>query len=83
MSHAPAQGHLDSTATLEKLGSQAVSWIVSEFKPPLVISGHIHEARGVEKEGATTYVNPGPASQGYAAIIDVEGKEVKVELIRN
>lgn len=81
VSHAPAQGHLDKTAVAEKLGSQAISWIVSEFSPPLVISAHIHEARGVEIEGDTTFVNPGPASQGYAAVIDMDG-EVKVELIR-
>lgn len=83
VTHSPARGHLDSTATAEKLGSQAVSWIVSEFKPLLVISAHIHEARGVEQEGGTTYVNPGPASQGYGAIIDLDGEEVKVELIRS
>ena len=83
VTHGPARGHLDSTATAEKLGSQAVSWIVSEFKPLLVISAHIHEARGVEEEGGTIYVNPGPASQGYGAIIDLDGEEVKVELIRS
>jgi Icc-related predicted phosphoesterase len=80
--HAPAKGHLDKTPLLDNLGSQAISWIINEFKPPLVISAHIHEARGVEKEGDTTYVNPGPASQGYAALIDLND-EVKVELIKN
>lgn len=83
VTHGPARGHLDSTATAEKLGSQAVSWIVTEFKPLLVISAHIHEARGVEQEGGTAFVNPGPASQGYSAIIDLDGEEVKVELIRS
>jgi Icc-related predicted phosphoesterase len=83
VSHTPARGHLDSTATAEKLGSQAVSWIANEFKPILVISAHIHEARGVEQDGETTYVNPGPASQGYGAIIDLDGGEVKVELIKS
>jgi Icc-related predicted phosphoesterase len=82
VSHAPVQGHLDSTASVEKTGSQALTWIISEFSPIIVISGHIHEARGVEQEGGITYINPGPASQGYGAIIDLEGDEVKVELIR-
>jgi Icc-related predicted phosphoesterase len=83
VSHAPVQGHLDKTASVENSGSQALSWIINEFSPLLVISGHIHEARGVEQEGETTYVNPGPASQGYSAIIDLDGEEVKVELIRS
>jgi Icc-related predicted phosphoesterase len=82
VSHAPAKGHLDSTPVIDNLGSQAISWIISEFSPPLVISAHIHEARGVEREEGTVYVNPGPASQGYAAVIDLNG-EIKVELIKD
>jgi Icc-related predicted phosphoesterase len=78
--HAPAKGHLDKTSQMTNLGSESITKIVSEFSPPLVISAHIHEARGIEMEGETTYVNPGPASQGYAAVIDLND-EVKVELI--
>jgi Icc-related predicted phosphoesterase len=80
--HAPAKGHLDKTALASDLGSESVARIISEFSPPLVISAHIHEARGIERKGKTTFVNPGPASQGYAAIIDLNG-EVKVELLGN
>jgi Icc-related predicted phosphoesterase len=78
--HAPAKGHLDKTSQMTNSGSESIAKIVSEFSPPLVISAHIHEARGIEMEGETTYVNPGPASQGYAAVIDLND-EVKVELI--
>jgi Icc-related predicted phosphoesterase len=78
--HAPSRGHLDKTATSDDLGSQAIADIVSKFSPPLVISAHIHEARGVEKEKVTTYVNPGPASRGYAAVIDLND-EIKVDMI--
>lgn len=80
--HAPAKGHLDKTSQATDLGSESIAKIVSEFSPPLVISAHIHEARGVEKDDKTTYVNPGPASLGYAAIIDLNG-EVEVKLIRS
>jgi Icc-related predicted phosphoesterase len=80
MVHAPSKGHLDKTATSVDLGSQAIADIVSKYSSPLVISAHIHEARGVEREGNTTYVNPGPASRGYAAVIDLND-EIKVDLI--
>jgi Icc-related predicted phosphoesterase len=80
--HAPAKGHLDGTSAVSDLGSESILRIISEFSPPLVISAHIHEARGVEKEGYTTFVNPGPTSQGYAAIIDLNDG-IEVELIRN
>jgi Icc-related predicted phosphoesterase len=79
--HTPARGHLDSTPRATDLGSESIARIVSEFSPSLVISAHIHEARGVEREGETTFVNPGPASQGYAAVIDLNG-EIDVQLIR-
>jgi len=80
--HAPAKGHLDKTSRAKDLGSESIAKIVSEFSPPLVISAHIHEARGVEKNDKTIYVNPGPASRGYAAIIDLNG-EIEVKLIRS
>jgi Icc-related predicted phosphoesterase len=80
--HAPSKGHLDGTPSAQDLGSQAISDIVKKYSPPLVISAHIHEARGVEREGGTTYVNPGPASKGYAAVIDISD-EIMVELIQN
>lgn len=80
--HAPAKGHLDRTSTDSDLGSQSIAKIISEFSPSLVLSAHIHEARGVERGGYTTFVNPGPASGGYAAVIDLND-EVEVELIGN
>ncbi len=80
VTHSPAKGHLDKTAQAFDLGSDSIAKIVSEFSPRLVISAHIHEARGLEKEGGTTFVNPGPASRGYAAVIDLNG-EVRVELV--
>lgn len=78
--HAPSKGHLDKTSVASNLGSESIARIISEFSPVLVISAHIHEARGTEKDGGTIYVNPGPASSGYAAIIDING-DITVDLI--
>lgn len=78
--HAPALGHLDKTSSVNDLGSLAISDIVKKYSPKLVISAHIHEARGFEIDGDTTFVNPGPASKGYAAVIDLNAI-IKVELI--
>ncbi len=69
--HSPPKGHVDELPWSGHVGSEAVRQVVDEFEPRLVLCGHIHEARGVE-EGKVTYVNPGPASSGYAALIDVE-----------
>jgi Icc-related predicted phosphoesterase len=77
--HSPPKGHVDFLEWSGHVGSDAVKRIVDEYKPKLVLCGHIHEARGVEG-GAVTFVNPGPAYRGYAALIDLED-EVKVTLL--
>lgn len=80
--HAPPKGHLDRTPTDKDLGSKAIADIVKKYLPKLVVSAHIHEARGVEKDNDITFVNPGPASKGYAAIIEIS-EGVEVDLIKN
>ncbi len=78
-SHSPPWGHVDVVPWSGHAGSRSLGALVDEFRPKLVLCGHIHEARGVES-GDTTYVNPGPASRGYAALVDVED-EVEVTLL--
>ena len=78
--HAPARGQLDKTSSRDDLGSRAISDIVKKYSPKLVVSAHIHEARGFESDGKTIFVNPGPASNGYAAVIDLNAV-INVELI--
>jgi Icc-related predicted phosphoesterase len=80
--HAPARGHLDTTPSTSDLGSKAISDIVKKYSPKLVISAHIHEARGVERDDHTTFINPGPASKGYAALIKLRD-HIVVELIQD
>ncbi len=70
--HSPPRGHVDETPWSGHAGSDAIRQVVEEFEPRLVLCGHIHEARGVE-EGKVTFVNPGPASGGCAALIDMDG----------
>ncbi|MEE9236501.1 MAG: metallophosphoesterase [Thermoplasmata archaeon] len=77
--HAPPRGHVDVVPSSGHAGSLSVGALVDEFRPKLVLCGHIHEGRGVER-GSITYVNPGPAFSGYAAVIDVED-EVEVTLL--
>jgi uncharacterized protein len=80
VTHCPAWGRND-TAKGAHLGSKAISDIVEKYKPKLVLSGHIHDARGILEEKGTTFVNPGPAKQGFGALVVIEGDKVKVELL--
>ncbi len=77
--HFPSKGHLDLVPRGENTGSVSVKKIIDKYKPALVISGHIHETRGIETDDlGTVYVNPGPIKDGFAALIDIStGKERK------
>ena len=81
MTHAPSFGILDEIPSGAHVGSPAVKRIVDEFEPVLALSGHIHEAVGCRVEGATTFVNPGPAKEGRMAGIDLTDGKVDVKLI--
>jgi Icc-related predicted phosphoesterase len=53
------------------VGSSAVRACVEREQPDLVLCGHIHEARGEDRIGASQIVNPGPAFAGHYAVVDV------------
>jgi hypothetical protein len=69
VSHCPPMNtRLDIVPSGEHAGSMAVRCFIEKFKPALVISGHIHEAKGIDSMGGTTLINPGPARGNYAEI---------------
>lgn len=75
MTHVPSYGILDSIPSGLHVGSPSVKKIVDEFHPILALSGHVHEDRGVRDIAGTVFVNPGPAREGYSAIVSInEGK---------
>lgn len=80
MTHVPSYGILDEIPSGLNVGSPAVRRIVDEFHPILALSGHVHEAIGTKVIDGTTFVNPGPARDGYCAIVDIEDGDVKVVL---
>lgn len=60
-------------------GSTAVREFIEQYKPDVVICGHIHEARGQDKIEDTIIVNCGSAGRGYYAVVEV-GKKISVYL---
>jgi uncharacterized protein len=80
LSHAPPKGHQDEIPGGVHVGSTAVAHMAPKFTA--VVCGHIHEARGISHLGKTVIVNPGPASVGNAAVLEIDDKgHAKVELI--
>jgi len=80
VSHAPPKGCQDRIPSGAHVGSEAIARLAPRFKA--IVCGHIHEDRGVSKMGGTVVVNPGVASAGNAAIIEMdENGNVKAELV--
>jgi Icc-related predicted phosphoesterase len=80
VSHSPPENTLvDMTSNGEHVGSSSIRDFITTKKPALVVCGHIHEGRGIDKIGETVVVNPGSAGQGHAALVSLD-QRVDVEL---
>ncbi len=78
--HAPARGINDTISTGLHVGSDSILELVREFSPKAVLSGHIHEARGLVEKDGTLFLNPGAAKDGFAALIEI-GTYAKAKLL--
>lgn len=80
----PANTKVDALFTGHHVGSDFLRDMIEEKQPDVVICGHIHEARGMDRIGKTIVVNPGAVCESYAAMIEMDsgdGKEPKVEFL--
>ena len=79
----PYKTKIDKTWMGRHVGSKALREFIEIKQPVVSLHGHIHEARGVDKIGNTTLVNPGPLRSKYYAIIELSDSKLKrVELSR-
>lgn len=79
VTHTPALGMNDLSASGNNMGSKAILDVASELRPRLALSGHIHEARGETVSRGTVFVNPGAAKDGYYAKVRL-AQSVRVSL---
>jgi uncharacterized protein len=77
----PHHTQLDITRQGQHVGSNSVRQFIDRRQPALVVCGHIHEARGIDRLGATQMVNCGPAYRGNYALVEIHA-EVQIELCR-
>ena len=72
VTHNPPHGvKTDKVAPLVHVGSKLIRKLIEEKEPILAISGHIHEAFGVDFIGQTLVLNPGALCDGRFAIAEV------------
>lgn len=69
----PKDAKVDLIGSGAHVGSPLIRDFVEAHKPLLLVSGHIHEAFGVDSIGPTTVVNPGSIAEGRYALVELEG----------
>jgi len=82
VTHTPAYGMNDRGFSGHHSGSKGIMRVAREFEPVLAVSGHIHEDRGARESGGTVFVNPGLASRGFYAKVEL-GEDVKAVLMEH
>lgn len=81
VTHQPPWGTaLDVQGGTRHTGSRTIRSFIEDYQPLLAVSGHIHEARGIDRLGDTVLVNPGPLRSGCYAAVAITDKEVQVRL---
>lgn len=78
----PHNTSLDIIWNGSHIGSKVIREYIETYQPNLVVSGHIHEARGIDYIGATIIVNPGPSKKGYYAEAEYSEGEFNISLRR-
>jgi len=80
ITHAPPYDTLDFING-DHVGSQSIRRHMKAFD--LVCCAHIHEQRGVKDVDGVKIINPGPAMDGYCAMLHFgnEAKDIRVELL--
>jgi uncharacterized protein len=68
----PAQTACDRLASGEHVGSAVIRAFTERRQPDVVVCGHIHEARALDRIGRSRIVNPGPVSAGHYAVVEVD-----------
>jgi len=78
----PAWTTADRISSGDHVGSVAVRRFIEAHEPEICFTGHIHEARGLDRLGPTIITNAGPAGSGGFAAVDLDRSPLHVELGR-
>ncbi|MHA1596893.1 MAG: metallophosphoesterase family protein [Candidatus Asgardarchaeia archaeon] len=82
-SHCPPYGtKIDVTYRGQHVGSKKVrEFILENENIVLSLNGHIHEASGIDYLGEVKLVNPGPAKNGFYAVIELDDLSVEIKKV--
>ncbi len=82
--HNPPYGiKLDRIMLGRHVGGKKIRRFVEEVQPDLFLTGHIHEAAGVDRIEKTILLNPGPFRRGGVGIVNIpETGEIEAKVIK-
>ena len=82
VTHQPPYGGLvDQVGGGHHVGSKSIRNFITKFKSLICLSGHIHEACGVDSIGVTKVVNSGPLHKGGYTYAEIKnGQVTKLEI---
>lgn len=81
VSHVPPSGTVcDIVFSGRHAGSKAVRAVIEQKKPLVCICGHMHDSFGIDNIGSSLIVNPGEASCGGFAWLDLSCRPIRVAL---
>ena len=81
VSHAPPVGTNDMTKSGKSLGSSSLAKYVEQYRPRLLLSGHVHEARNVVRRNGTVFANPGPLKGCFAVVAELSANGTTAKLV--
>jgi putative phosphoesterase len=81
VSHSPPVGTNDMTKSGKSLGSSSLAKYVERYRPRLLLSGHVHEARNVVEKNGTVFANPGSLKEGFAVVAELSESGTKAKLV--
>lgn len=80
--HAPPWNtRVDRTGTGQHVGVKGLRTFCEQERPELVVCGHIHEARGIDRIGETLVVNGGMAARGHGVEVRSTPEGVQARLL--
>ncbi len=68
ITHGPVHGILDRTIQGKRVGCEVLKETIDRIKPKVHVSGHIHEAYGLEQTEDTLYINASVLDVGYRLV---------------
>ncbi|MCX8158286.1 MAG: metallophosphoesterase family protein [Candidatus Diapherotrites archaeon] len=75
----PYNTRISKTYSNVDLGLKELRSFIENFQPLVVLSGHVHEAKGFDNIGKTICINPGPLKDGNFCLLNISDKGVFFE----